>query len=67
MQFPFHVASVAVNGSVLVVRYTDIRDCVVLAGHLEGGAFKVPVNMMIVDSGGEAVRVVIGNDGFTLH
>ena len=35
----------------------------VLAGHLEDGAFKVSVNMMIVDADGEAVRVVIRKDG----
>ena len=35
----------------------------VLAGHLEDGAFKVSVNMMIADADGEAVRVVIRKDG----
>jgi hypothetical protein len=52
MQLPFIACSAAPNGSVVAVRYTestsDGMDCEVLAEHIEDGAFKLPINYMIV-------------------
>ncbi len=68
MQAPLTVAVVAVNGSILAGRYFwseshEGFDYVELAEHIEGEGFAVPINIMIVDSGGEAARVLIGREG----
>ena len=68
MQAPLIIAVVAVNGSVMAGRYIwneshEGFDYVELAEHIEGEGFAVPINMMIVDSGGEAARVLIGREG----
>ena len=68
MQAPLTLAVVAVNGSVLVIRYVwseshEGFDAEYLAEHLEGKSFALPINIMVVDSGGEAARVLIKQGG----
>ncbi len=68
MQAPLTLAAVAVNGGVLVIRYTwseslEGFDAEVLAEPPEGKGLAMPINIMIVDSGGEAARVLIEQGG----
>ena len=68
MQAPLTLAAVAVNGGVLVIRYTlseshECFDAEVLAEPPEGKGLDLPINIMIVDSGGEAARVLIEQGG----
>ena len=68
MQPPFILASVAVNGSTLTIKYVwseahEGFDAVPLAEHFEREGFQIPINIMIVDSRGEAVRVLIESGG----
>ncbi len=58
MQAPLTLAAVAVNGGVLVFRYTwsvshEGFDAEMLVEHPEGKGLALPINIMIVDSGGE--------------
>jgi hypothetical protein len=68
MQAPLTLAAVAVNGCVLVIRYTwseshEGFDGEVLAEPPEGKGLALPINIMIVDSGGEAARVLVEQGG----
>ncbi len=65
---PVHAAVVGVNGGLFVLRYTasdqGVLQMELLAEHDEPGAMIVPpLNVMISDARGEAVRVLIGPDG----
>jgi hypothetical protein len=60
---PLHVACVARNGSLHYARYVlndgGGLDLEVLSSHDENGMFVFPINVVIVDSEGDAARVVI--------
>ena len=67
-ELPLHLAVVAVNGYAIVARYTlsatgDGLECIFLAEHAEPDGLRIPINMMAVDSRGEAAHVVIGTGG----
>jgi hypothetical protein len=73
MALPFTVAAVGVNGSILAVRYTSSADqdrpvATGIAEHVEGTEFSLPINIMVVDQNGDAVRIVIDPEGHrTFH
>jgi hypothetical protein len=57
MELPFHVVVLGVNGSLLVVRYVVDRNSferAILADHMEGETFALPINVMVVDARGVA-------------
>ena len=63
---PFTMAAIAANGSVYVIRYGQGETGLVpthLAEHVDGQGFKTPVNLVLVDSRGEAARMVVRPDG----
>ena len=69
---PLYAVAVALNGSILVLRYVLVGEAEgleaeVLAEHSEPAAgrgfFALPINIMITDAEGEAARVVLTNDG----
>ncbi len=65
---PLYVAAIAVNGAVLVFRYTAADEGglkrEVLAEHETADAMlALPINVMVVDARGEAARIVVGGDG----
>jgi hypothetical protein len=66
-QLPLYVAAVGINGSVMFFRFTDGGDHLIaepLVDHDAGtGGLVLPINIMVSDARGEAVRVVIGRDG----
>jgi len=70
-EYPLLVTAVAVNGSMMFSRYTptngentdDGLDCKVLARHYEGAVFKLPINVMLTDSNGQAARMLIRKPG----
>ena len=65
---PFFVAIVAVNGSASFFKYEldgDEFSAECLAEHAEPPGFKTPINLMYVDSRGEAAHVVIKGPGAT--
>lgn len=59
---PLIVACLAVNGSVVVIR-TDGEHIEDLASHTEGPGFTLPINVLITDARGEALRLLITNEG----
>jgi hypothetical protein len=60
MALPFIVCAISTNGSVLVVRINGGHGPdTTLAQHFEDDVFKMPMNIVVVDRLGEAVRVVI--------
>jgi len=64
MTLPFVAACVSANGSVMALRYEasvdgDGAEAVTLAQHTDGPGFALPINIMISDRSGEAVRVTI--------
>ena len=64
---PLHLASVAANGTTMVTRHeADSQGglgMTLLAEYTEGRGFQVPINIMIIDAGGEkAVRFLISKD-----
>jgi hypothetical protein len=63
MRPPFIVCAVSSNGSVLATRISEWREPDTLAQHFEDNAFVTPINIMVVDSSGEAVPVVIRGGG----
>lgn len=73
MPLPYLAALVGINGSSTVYRLTagqdhDGLDAEFLMTHEVGGGFQTPINIMIVDASGDAVRVTMGHDRtFTTH
>lgn len=72
MTLPFVAAAVASNSSVFTVRYEPDPQgeglrAVPLADHTEGSGFALPINIMIMDQAGEAVRVKIATSGETTY
>jgi hypothetical protein len=64
---PFYFAAISANGSFLCGQY-DANDqggleAKTVAEHIEDDAFMLPINMMITDGQGEAVRLSIQNPG----
>lgn len=72
MTLPFVVAAVSPNSSVFCVRYdedegSDRLAATPLAEHTEGRGFALPINIMLTDQTGEAVRVTITRDRLTTY
>jgi len=72
MKLPFVVAIVGPNSSVFCLRYNkdeagDTLEATALAEHGEPGDFASPINMMVVDQTGEAVRATITREGLTTY
>lgn len=61
---PLIVACLAVNGSVVVIR-TEGEHVEDLASHTEGPGFTPPINVLITDARGEAMRLLITSEGMT--
>jgi hypothetical protein len=59
MKLPFIVCVASPNGSVLATRINDGRGPDTLVQHFEDHGFKTPINIMVLDQDGEAIRVVI--------
>jgi hypothetical protein len=67
MILPYIVSSISPNGSVTVVRM-DGENVEVLAEHYEGGGFRLPMTIAVVDQKNEAVLVTVGpNRNLTYH
>jgi hypothetical protein len=65
---PLFVTCIGRNGSMMCGRYDDIEatglDFIFEALHIEGGAFVMPIHMLVVDQRGEAAHVRCnGEDG----
>lgn len=63
---PLHLSVVASNGAMLYVRYDEGAEALVatpLSQSLVPGGFLTPINIMIIDSRGEAGRVLISGPG----
>lgn len=59
-ELPFTMTAVSLNGTVIVVRYSQVGDALrsdVLAEHAEEPGFVMPANLLIADGAGEAARV----------
>jgi hypothetical protein len=72
MELPFVLFASSANGSTYVARYFqtgpgDKLSCEVLGDHTVDSGFEFPINIMIVDQTGEAVRIGIEQLGPTFH
>jgi hypothetical protein len=68
MKLPFILAAVAINGSVLAIRAGEEEPEVLVERVFGSGYFEVPINIMIVDAAGDAVRVLVKGGGrMTFH
>lgn len=61
---PLYVAVLAANGEAMIVHYTvadalDSLEADVVAEHLPEGRMRLPVNLLFVDSRGQAARMRI--------
>ena len=64
MQPPFVMCAVSANGSVSATRLVSPEtEMETLAEHFEEDGFRTPINIMIVDQAGNAVRVKITTPG----
>ena len=60
---PLYMVAVAVNGSMLYVRYVSPGlDPEVLSEFYQDESFRLPVNIMLLDSRGRAARILIEKD-----
>jgi hypothetical protein len=66
MKLPFILCAASPNDSVLCLR-TDGVDPEILAEHYEGGGFRAPITIMVLDQTGEAVRITIEAEGLKFH
>ncbi len=62
LEMPFTLAVIAGNASALVMR-TDGESAEMLAEHIEGGKFRIPIHVLVTDQNGEAARILIGPGG----
>ena len=72
MALPFVATCVSANGSVMAVRYDAAADKhgfspTPLASHTEVRGYALPVNIMITDRDGEALRLTIEPSGSAYH
>ena len=71
MQLPFIMAAVSPNGCAVIVRFEQGNDeeveATFLAEHTEVSGVVMPINVMVTDQTGEAVRIKIDQDGTTFH
>ena len=71
MQLPFIMAAVSLNGCAVIVRFEQSNDeeveATFLAEHTEVAGVVMPINIMVTDQMGEAVRIKIDQDGTTFH
>jgi hypothetical protein len=70
MPLPYLFVAVAINGGILGARYlldesgTGL-EAEMLVEHTPGGMMQMPINVMIIDAKGEAVRVLVTPEGAT--
>jgi hypothetical protein len=70
-KLPLYLVAVAVNGTMTFVRYVpsngenadDGLTPELLAEHTEGAGFQLPINVALIDSTGEAARMLIRGPG----
>jgi hypothetical protein len=70
MPLPYLFVAVAINGGILGARYLldetgEGLEAEMLVEHTPVGMMQLPINVMIVDAKGEAVRVLITPEGAT--
>jgi hypothetical protein len=61
MVLPYIVCGISPNGSVTVIRM-DGENVEVLAEYYEGGGFRLPMTITVIDQKNEAVRITINSD-----
>jgi hypothetical protein len=66
---PLYVCAISVNGNAVVTRYAYHplgagMETTFLAEHTPEPDFILPINMMITDTRGEAVRVLLQSEGW---
>jgi hypothetical protein len=63
MVVPFVACAISPNGSVIALRMDGNSDTQVLAEHTEGGGFRLPMTIVVVDRKNEAAKVTIDTTG----
>ena len=67
MKQPCVLCAVSPNGSVLAMRFSEGHDPDPLMEPVENDAFTAPLNLMVVDRDGKAMRVVINRGEISYH
>ena len=68
MSLPFIVTAVSPNGCVSVMRLHGVgKYSETLASHYEGGGFKFPIGVFVIDQGGSGARVTIEKHRVEYH
>jgi len=70
-ELPWHLAAVGANGTLTFMRYSPSNGenadegltAQFLAQHREDSGFKLPINVMLTDSTGQAARMLIQRPG----
>ena len=62
MQPPLVVCTVGDNGSVLVARFNESANLVILTKRCENDAFALPISVTVVSQNNRAARVLIERD-----
>jgi hypothetical protein len=60
---PIHIVAIGANGSLFAGTFNPSVGLTPTAEHFVDDIFKAPLNVIFVDSDGEAARAVIGPDG----
>jgi len=67
MKQPCILCAVSPNGSVLAMRFNEGHDPDPLTEPFENDTFPAPLNVMVVDRDGKAMRVVINRGEISYH
>ena len=67
MKQPCILCAVSPNGSVLAMRFSEGHSPDPLTGPFENDTFTAPLNLMVVDRDGKAMRVVINRGEISYH
>ena len=55
--FPVHYSVISNNGSMMLGRYWKPGKAEIITSHCPSGQFVLPMNMMVVDEGGQAALI----------
>jgi hypothetical protein len=67
MVLPFIICAISPNGSIYAARFKGPGPMETLAENFEGGGFRLPILLAVMDRTGKAVRMDITHEGMTYH
>jgi len=72
VELPFSIAAVGIDGSCMFFKYFQTQaglKAKLITGHIEDQGFGLPINMMVVDARGKALKFLIQKppDKYEIH